>query len=74
MMILAENVSDEMNHTEIMKSVDPRAQSIYSTRYGLNYPHSVESEGFNASDIRGLRDQICSAFGPKVNCVRQVDF
>ena len=40
----------------------------------LKYPHSVEYEGFNASDIRGLRDQICSAFGPKVNCVRQVDF
>jgi len=30
--------------------------------------------GFVAADIRGLRDQICSTEGPKVNCVRQVDF
>jgi len=36
--------------------------------------HSAEFEGFVASDIRGLRDQICTTFGPKVNCVRQVDF
>ena len=27
-----------------------------------------------ASDIRGLRDQICTTFGHKVNCVRQIDF
>ena len=27
-----------------------------------------------ASDVRGLRDQICTTFGTKVNCVRQVDF
>ena len=26
--------------------------------------HTVEFEGFVASDIRGLCDQICTAFGP----------
>ena len=36
--------------------------------------HSVEFEGFVTSDIRGLRDQICTTFSPKVDCVRQVDF
>jgi hypothetical protein len=35
--------------------------------------HSVELEGFNASRIRGLRDQICTTQGHKVDCVRQVD-
>jgi len=36
--------------------------------------HTVEFEGFVASDIQGLRDQICSAQGPKANCGMQVDF
>jgi len=36
--------------------------------------HTVDFEGFVASDIRGLRDQLCTALGPKVNCVQQVDF
>ena len=32
--------------------------------------HTVGFEGFFASDIRGSRDQVCTPFGPKVNCVR----
>ena len=31
--------------------------------------HTVDFEGFVASDIRGLCDQICTTFGPEVNCV-----
>ena len=25
-------------------------------------------------EIRGVRDQMCSTYGPEVNCVMQVDF
>ena len=32
-------------------------------------------EGMNTSaEIRGVRDHIYTIFGPKVNCVGQVDF
>ena len=34
---------------------------------------SVDFEGFDHAEIRGVRDQICSAQGPKVDCVWQVD-
>ena len=37
-------------------------------------PHSVDFEGFDASDIRGLRDQVCTTQGCNVDCVRQLDF
>ena len=35
---------------------------------------TVEFAGFAASDIRGLREQICTTYGAKVNYVRQVGF
>ena len=34
----------------------------------------VDCEGFDPAEIRGVRDQICTTEGPKVNHVRQVDF
>ena len=36
--------------------------------------NAVEYEGFDPAEFRGLRDQICTTRGPKVNCLRQVDF
>ena len=33
----------------------------------------VDLEGLVASKIRGLRDQICTTYDPKVDCVRQRD-
>ena len=36
--------------------------------------HSVDFEGFDPADFRGVRDQICTTYGPKLNCARQVDF
>ena len=36
--------------------------------------HSVELDGCIASDIRGLRDQICPTFDPNVSCKRHVDY
>jgi len=36
--------------------------------------HSVEFEEFVPSRFGGLRGQIGTTQGPKVNCVRQVDF
>jgi len=35
--------------------------------------HLVEFESFVASDVRGLRDQVCTTQGPEVDCVRQFD-
>ena len=42
--------------------------------FGRGGVRTVNIEGFVASDIPGLRGQICTTFGPNVNCVRQVDF
>ena len=36
--------------------------------------HSVEFEGFVDPKTGVLRDQVCTTFGPKVNCEMQVDF
>jgi len=36
--------------------------------------HSVEYSGFDPEVFRGVRDRICTTFGPTVNFVRQVDF
>ena len=36
--------------------------------------HTVDYEGFVPFNFGGLRDQICTSYGPKVDCVRQVDF
>ena len=36
--------------------------------------HTVEFEGFVTWDVLWLRDQTGTTFGPKVNCVRQVDY
>ena len=41
---------------------------------GVDGVNTVEFKGFVASDIRGSRDQICTTEGPKIDCVRQVDF
>ena len=35
---------------------------------------TVDFAGFVAPNVGGLRDQICTTQGPKVDCVRQVDF
>ena len=36
--------------------------------------HSEEYSLLDPTAFRGVRDQIRATFGPKVNCVRQVDF
>jgi len=36
--------------------------------------HTVEHEGFVDPGSGVLRDQTCTTYGPKVNCMRQVDF
>jgi len=38
------------------------------------YHHTVEYVAFVASKFRGLLDQICTTYGPEVNCVMQLDF
>ena len=43
-------------------------------QYTFDAYHTVELAGFVASDIRGLRDQICTTRGPEGNYVRHVDF
>ena len=35
---------------------------------------TVGYEGFVASDIRWLRDQICTTLGPEISCVKKFDF
>ena len=44
-----------------------------SFNVGVRHYHTVDFASFVASDIEGLRDQLCTAYGPKVNCARQVD-
>ena len=51
------------NRTEIERHI---------TYWGTD--HSVKLEDFDPAKIRGVRDQICTTKGPKVNCVRLVDF
>ena len=36
--------------------------------------HSMDYDGFVASNSGGLRDQIYATYGPEDNCVRQLDF
>jgi len=38
------------------------------------WSHTVEFAGFVPPEFWGIRDQICTTWGPKVNCVRRVDF
>ena len=59
-------------HTEVDEHVSNHALTDLCQKTGES--HSVEFEGFVASKFGGLRDQICTTFGPKVNYVLQVDF
>jgi len=41
----------------------------------VRYPsHSLEHAGFDPAEFHGVRDRICTTYGPKVDCLRQVDF